>query len=132
MDTENVGSNPTGRTMIIPMSDLKQWDVYENYIPESWNQVSPRYQVYGVSKEILLVRAFYPNGDQKYRFVKIFYNYKNYCNRVVLKGRVYPPKTVGTDKGVQSIFSPPKIDLIERLTLKAKRNPIVVNPRNAL
>lgn len=118
--------------MIIPMSDLKQWDVYELDIPEGWGKVSPKYQVYGVSEDILLVKAFYPDDVVKFRFVKVFYNYNNYCTRVVLKGRVYPPKSIETDKGVRAIWSPPKRDQIERLYLKAKRNPIRVNLKNAL
>ena len=65
--------------MIIPMSDLKQWDVYELDIPEGWGKVSPKYQVYGVSEDILLVKAFYPDDVVKFRFVKVFYNYNNYC-----------------------------------------------------
>ncbi|WP_460297024.1 hypothetical protein, partial [Bacillus cereus] len=90
------------------------------------------YQVYGVSEDILLVKAFYPDDVVKFRFVKVFYNYNNYCTRVVLKGRVYPPKSIETDKGVRAIWSPPKRDQIERLYLKAKRNPIRVNLKNAL
>ena len=72
--------------MIIPMDRLKEGDVYELYIPEGWNKVSPKYQVYGVSNSVLLVKVYYPDEREVFRFIKIFYNYNNYCTRVVMLG----------------------------------------------
>jgi hypothetical protein len=71
--------------MIVPMDSLKEGDIYELYIPEGWDKISPEYLVCGVGKGILLVKVCYPDERELFRFVKIFYNFNNYCTRVVVR-----------------------------------------------